>query len=97
MFGFSCLGILTEEHLQSLSIDVTNLPSGAVGNIGSGSRIGDSGYMSQSGVPNRLLPNNYTDYLTSPSFIEEARLVPHTLAGETDKVTRFLLEFVKKS
>ena len=74
-------GILTEEHLQSLSIDVTNVTTGVFGNVGSGSRIGDSGYMSQSGVPNRLLPHNYTEFLTSPSCIEEARLVPHTIAG----------------
>lgn len=79
--------ILTEEHLQSLSIDVTNVTTGVIGNVGSGSRIGDSGYMSQSGVPNRLLPHNYTEFLTSPSCIEEARLVPHTIADDRSIVS----------
>lgn len=83
-------GILTEEHLQSLSIDVTSVPAGVIGNLGSGSRIGDSGYMSQSGVPNRLLPHNYTEYLTSPSCIEEARLVPHTIAGMHRSCTNYM-------
>ncbi|XP_026289117.1 guanine nucleotide exchange factor subunit Rich isoform X1 [Frankliniella occidentalis] len=79
--------ILTEEHLQTLSIDVTSVPPGLTGNIGSGSRIGDSGYMSQSGVPNRLLPHNYTDYLSSPNCVEEARLVPHTVADDRSIVS----------
>lgn len=79
--------ILTEEHLQSLSIDVTSVHTGMVGNLGNGSRIGDSGYMSQSGVPNRLLSHNYTEYLASPNCVEEARLVPHTIADDRSIVS----------
>jgi len=72
---FCVTGTLTEEGIQSLSMDIHR--------GGPSSRVGDSGYMSQSGLHGSKLHEEFIDY-SGLHNVQEAHLLPHNLGGTTN-------------